>query len=171
MAMRNPAAILISPVLLALAACGTNNEGESNTADDFAARINGADPDANAPRSAPPVGQVQVAPPLTPEQASAQTLPPPVVAQPLPNPVPGTPVPSTASDANISVCGANLISDFIGKEADMDTRTAIMQAADGTAGSVRFAMPGGESVQPDPTNPRLNIMIDNLGIIRDARCG
>ena len=169
--MRNPAAILISPVLLATAACGTNSDVGSNTADDFAARINGAEPEDDGERQAPPVGQVQVPAPLTPEQAAAQALPPPIVAQPLPTPALETSQPGTASGVKISVCGAHLMTDFIGKKADMEIRTAIMQAADGTAESVRFAPPGGESVQSDPTNTRLNIMIDNLGIIRDARCG
>jgi hypothetical protein len=59
---------------------------------------------------------------------------------------------------------------FIGKPADDPTRAAIMTAA-ADAREIRFVSPGSAYIRPDPTSSRLNIMIDNLGIIRDARCG
>ena len=59
---------------------------------------------------------------------------------------------------------------FIGKPADEATRAAILVAATG-AREVRFVPPGSDYIRPDPTNPRLNLMLDNTGIIRDARCG
>jgi hypothetical protein len=40
-----------------------------------------------------------------------------------------------------------------------------------SAQEVRFVKPGRVSVNPDPTNPRLSVMLDKQGIIRDVRCG
>ena len=45
-----------------------------------------------------------------------------------------------------------------------------MSAAEG-ASDVRFVDAGSEFIPPDPANPRLNIMLDARGIIRDAKCG
>ena len=142
--------ILASPLVLALAACGSNTEDTSNSADDFAARINGGT--ASAPAPAP---NATVAP---------------TVAEPLPNAAPGVFAPGTLTDPESATCAATQMGPFIGKPADDATRAAIMEAAAG-AREVRFVQPGGPTVNPDPTNPRLSIMIDNLGIIRDARCG
>lgn len=156
--MTKLSAILISPVLVALAACGSNPESGSNSADDFAARINGEQPAAqnagpnDAPTVAAPLPGAATQPAATPG-AQRQTY-----------------VPGTIADPQSSICAANKMGPFIGVPADDATRKAIMEAATG-AGSVRFVMPGSATVQPDPTNPRLSIMIDNLGIIRDARCG
>jgi hypothetical protein len=134
-----------------LAACGGGEEDSSNSADDFAARINGEG-------GAPAVDATNA----------------PVKAEPLPGAAEGAYTPGTLTDPNSSVCGANLMGPFIGKEADSSTRLAVMDAvreAGKDAGNVRFVAPGSATVQPDPTNPRLNLMIDNLGVIRDARCG
>lgn len=155
----------MAPTVFAIAACGGAPAGNSETADDYAARINGDT--ASAP--VPPAGPVEVAAPVTPEQAQAAPLPAPTIAQPLPGAAPGAYVPGTLTDPNSSICGANLMADYIGKEADLATKAAIKIAASG-ASEVRFVEPG-VTVNPDPTNPRLSIMIDNLGVIRDARCG
>lgn len=141
--------LIAAPALLALAACGGSEAGTSNTADDFAARING-----NNPASAP-----------NPAATNA-----PQIAKPLPGAAEGAYVPGTLTDPESAICAANQMGPYIGKEADNATKLAIMEAAKG-AGEVRFILPGGANVNPDPTNPRLNIMIDNLNIIRDARCG
>lgn len=59
---------------------------------------------------------------------------------------------------------------FLGKPADDATRRAIMDATSDVR-EVRFITPGSDYIEPDPTHPRLNIMIDVTGVIRDARCG
>ena len=171
--MNKISAFLIAPLVLAATACGSEPAGNSETADDFAARINGE----AAPGPVPPAGPVVVAAPVAPEQAEEQSgqpvqpvqLAPPTVAQPLPGAAPGAYVPGTLTDPNSSTCGANLMGDHIGKEADLATKAAIKMAAS-RASEVRFMQPG-QSVNPDPTSPRLSIMIDNLNVIRDARCG
>ena len=136
--------------LLALSACGGGADDSANTADDFAARINGGAQGTQAP---------------APEATAT-----PTIAQPLPNAAEGAFAPGTATDPESATCGANKMGPYIGKPADVPTRTAITTAAAG-ASEVRFVPPGSDYIRPDPTNPRLNIMIDNLGIIRDARCG
>ena len=165
--MKRFACLLVTPLALTLIACGSEPAGESETAEDFAARINGGG--ANA--SAAPAATGQAA---TPAQAGGQVvqpvqLAPPTVAKPLPGAAPGAYVPGTLTDPNSATCGANLMGDYIGKEADLATKSAIKMAASG-ASEVRFVQPG-QTITPDPTSPRLSIMIDNLGIIRDARCG
>lgn len=139
--------LIAIPGLLALCACGASEEQTSNSAEDFAARING--------NTATPAAEATNAP---------------QVAAPLPGAAEGAYAPGTLTDPESSVCAANLMGEFIGKEADNSTKLAIMDAAKG-AGEVRFVAPGSATVLPDPTNPRLNIMIDNLNVIRDARCG
>ena len=42
----------------------------------------------------------------------------------------------------------------------------------GRSDNLRFVLYGSNvSVNPDPTNPRLSLMLDAQNIIRDARCG
>lgn len=133
--------------LLALGACG-GNETEtpaSNEAADFAARINGG-----AATSPAPVA--------------------PTVVEPREGAAEGAFAPGTATDPESATCGANAMGPFMGKLADDATRAAIMTAAAG-ASEVRFIAAGSDYIRPDPTNPRLNLMLDTQGIIRDARCG
>ena len=60
---------------------------------------------------------------------------------------------------------------FIGKPADQATRAAIA-AALGRTDNLRFVTYGSIGfVNPDPTNPRLSLMLDAQNVIRDARCG
>lgn len=143
--MTKLSAIIALPTLLALAACGGEEPDTSNSADDFAARINGGAPNA----------QATVAP---------------TVAAPLEGAAEGAYSPGTATDPQSATCGANEMGPFIGKPADDATRAQIMTVAAG-ASEVRFIPAGSPYVRPDPTNPRLNLMLDNLGVIRDARCG
>ncbi len=134
--------------LAMLSACsGGTEEDTSNEADDFAARINGDGTPAAAPG----------------DQA-------PRIAQPLPNAAPGAFAPGTATDPASENCGANRMGQFLGKAADDSTRNAIMEVAS-DINQIRFIAPGSDNIVPDPTNPRLNIMLDSAGIIRDARCG
>lgn len=144
-------AALMSAACLCLAACGERPASDANSADDFAARINGGEKASPAP--------------------VVKATNAPTVAQPLPGAVEGAYVPGTLTDPQSSTCGANLMGGFIGQQADDATRTAVMEAASGNAQSVRFVLPGSTTVNPDPANPRLSIMIDNLNVIRDARCG
>ena len=56
------------------------------------------------------------------------------------------------------------------KQADDATRAAILEATSSVQ-EVRFLPAGSPYVAPDPTSARLNLIIDNIGFIRDARCG
>jgi len=156
--MNKTHAILAGFVCLSLVACDAGNRSGSNSADDFAARINGGKPIA---QKVEPTDAPTVAAPL-----------PGAVTQPVATPgaQQETYVPGTMADPQSSICAANAMGPFIDKLADDATRKAILEAASG-AGSVRFVLPGSAIVQPDPTSTRLSIMIDNLNIIRDARCG
>lgn len=142
--------ILTAPALLALAACGAPEETDTSAAaDDFAARINGGGA-GNAPAPAATVA--------------------PTIAPPRENAAPGAFAPGTATDPASQTCNANKMGPFLDRTADEATRLEVMSAAAGAA-EVRFIQPGSDFINPDPTNPRLNIMLDNQGIIRDARCG
>lgn len=139
------ARIAAAASLLALSACGSGVEETSNSAEDFAARINGG----NA--------------------TGAQATQAPQVAEPLPGAAPGPFTPGTQTDPS-SACGATKMGPFIGKVADDPTRVQIMAAAEGIL-EVRFIAAGSPYINPDPTNPRLNLMLDQQNVIRDARCG
>ena len=129
---------------LLLAACGGPEDGTG--ADDFASRIKGGTPAAT-----PTVGPAQ--------------------ATPLPGAAPGPFTRGTLTDPAAKTCGATLMGPFIGRLADQPTRAAIAQTL-GRTSNVRFVTYGSiGNVNPDPTNPRLSIMLDAQNIIRDARCG
>lgn len=146
--MKTLAFTLSTLSLVALAACSTAEEADtSGNADEFAARINGGE--------AAPQVNATVAPTVVPPRENAAE---------------GAFAPGTATDPESATCSANKMGPFIGKVADEATRLDVMNAAAGAA-EVRFIAPGGDYIRPDPTNPRLNIMIDKQGIIRDARCG
>ncbi|MEQ8412075.1 MAG: hypothetical protein RIC51_03735 [Erythrobacter sp.] len=145
-----PAAPTLALALL-LAACGsqTPESPTGNEADAFAERIKGASPDP-APAPAP-----------------TQT---PRIAAPRPGAAPGPYVPGTATDPEAQTCNAPAMAPYLGKAADDATRAEIMEVIGG-ANEVRFIQAGSSYINPDPTNPRLNLMLDKGGIIRDARCG
>ena len=86
--------------------------------------------------------------------------------------VPGSaPAPIQTAPPEIKpVCKSDEMLAFLGRPADDATRREIMTASEGIQ-EVRFIAPGSDYIKPDPTHPRLNIMIDVTGIIRDARCG
>ncbi|MCK0128504.1 hypothetical protein [Erythrobacter sp. F6033] len=145
--------------LMMVAACGEKPDNAATTnaaAEDFAARINGPDGAAKANTSG--------------TAATPSTAVSPTVAQPLPNAAAGAFVAGTATDPNAVTCDANKMGPFIGRVADAPTRTDIEIVA--SAGrEIRFIRPGAETIAPDATNPRLNLMLDSQDIIRDARCG
>ena len=95
---------------------------------------------------------------------------PPQIAQPLEGAAPGPFVAGTATDPESKTCAANRMGPYLNQPADDATRAAIMKEAE-AAKEVRFIAPGSDFIRPDPTHPRLNIMIDVTGVIRDARCG
>lgn len=129
---------------LLLGACGGPEDGTG--ADDFASRIKSGTPAA------------------TPSVA-------PSVAQTLPGAAPGPFTRGTLTDPAAKTCGATLMGPFIGKLADQPTRAAIVETL-GRKANLRFVAYGSiGNVNPDPTNPRLSIMLDAQNIIRDARCG
>ena len=137
---------ILTVAAISLTACGSPAPEEN--ADDFASRIGSGGNGA----------------------AVAQGTVAPTVATPLPGAAPGAFAPGTQTDPN-SACAANKMGDFIGKLADDATRVAAQQAAEG-ASEVRFIAFGtAEYISPDPANPRLNLMLDQQNIIRDARCG
>lgn len=129
--------------LLALAACGNQvGEAPSNSAEDFAARINGG------------------------EANGAQGAAPPTPAANLPVSVSG---PGTHTDPD-AACGAAQLASYVGREADKATRDEIMELVPDPS-QVRFVLPRGVSGAPDPANPRLNVTLGDGDIIRDIRCG
>jgi hypothetical protein len=144
----------ILPLILALAACGSEPAQPGNDAESFAARI--------AAGEATP-GATTPAAPGTP-------VPPKIVA-PLPGAAPGPFARGTLTDPAAKTCGAPLMGPFIGKPADQATRAEIARTL-GRTDNLRFVTFGSiATVNPDPTNPRLSIMLDAQDIIRDARCG
>ena len=139
---------------LALSACGNEPEQPGNDADSFAARIEG---NGAAPGATP-----------VPVPAAAAT---PQIATPLPGAAPGAFARGTLTDPDAAMCGAPLMAPFVGKLADQTTRAAIAQTL-GRTSNLRFVAFGSDgNVNPDPSSPRLSLMLDAQGIIRDARCG
>jgi len=138
--------------MLALAACGSDPAKPGNDAESFAARIGAAE----ATPGATPVPAATVAP---------------KVEAPQPGVAPGAFARGTATDPQAAKCGATLMGPFLGKLADQPTRAAIAQTL-GRTDNLRFVAFGSTGyINPDPTNPRLSLMLDAQGIIRDARCG
>ncbi len=147
-------AFALPALALLLSACGSEPEPSGNDADSFAARIGKGE-------ATPGAGGVPV----------AQGTVAPTVAQPMPGAAPGPFAPGTLTDPAAKTCGAPLMGPFIGKLADQATRAEIAKAL-GRTDNLRFVAFGATAnVNPDPTNPRLSIMLDAQGIIRDARCG
>jgi hypothetical protein len=147
-------AFALPSLALALAACGSAPEQAGNDAESFAARIGKGEATPGA--SGIPAAQGTAAP---------------TIATPLPGAAPGAFAPGTLTDPKSGTCGAPLMGPFIGKLADQATRAEIAKAL-GRTDNLRFVAFGSSAgVNPDPTNPRLSIMLDAQGIIRDARCG
>ncbi|MCZ8369598.1 MAG: hypothetical protein O9293_06450 [Porphyrobacter sp.] len=146
-------AFTLPALALVLTACGSEPEQPGNDAQSYAARIGQA--------GATPVAELP----------TAQGTVAPTVATPLPGAAPGAYAPGTLTDPAAQSCGAPLMGPFIGKTADQATRTAIATTL-GRTDNLRFVAFGGNvSVNPNPANPRLSIMLDAQNIIRDARCG
>jgi len=158
--MKSHCLVCALPVLLALSACGGNETDATQSADDFAARINGEATAEGTSAGSSPVAKTTQAPPQPK---------PPQIAQPLPNAAPGPYEPGTATDPESATCSANIMGPFLGRAADAATRAEIQQVAV-NASAIRFLEPGSGLIA-DPTNPRLNLMLDYTGVIRDARCG
>lgn len=143
------------PFTLALAACGSEPAQPGNDAESFAARIGAAGGATPVPVAAP---------------APAATVAP-QVATALPGAAVGPYARGTLTDPASKTCGAPLMGPFIGKLADQPTRAEIAKML-GRTDNLRFVTPNsGLTINPDPTNPRLSIMLDEQNIIRDARCG
>lgn len=141
---------LTAAATMALAACASEPEpvDPATEADAFSKRIKSG---AGAAEATNPVA--------------------PRIAKPLPNAAPGPFTPGTQTDPASATCGANKMGPYIGKLADEVTRIEIVKVL-GRKDKLRFvAFGSGGYINPDPTNPRLNLMLDAQGIIRDARCG
>ncbi len=140
--------LLPLPAIAMLAACGGAAE-QSETAEQYAARINGTG------QSAPATGPA-------PQGA-------PSVSTPLPGAAPGPVEPRTSTDPSASSCGATAAAEFLGQSDNAQVRQAIAEKAQPRAG-IRFIRPG-EMYTQDFNNNRLNVMLDAGGVIRDFRCG
>ncbi len=152
----SPRALLLPLLAIALAACGSDAKPSGNDSESFAARL-------KAGEATPPANPASV-----PDPAATAT---PQIAQTLPGAAPGAFARGTLTDPASAKCGAPLMAPFMGKLADQPTRAAIAQTL-GRTDRLRFVAFGSEAnVNPDPTNPRLSLMLDAQGIIRDARCG
>ena len=130
-----------------MAACQDTSPANNETADDYAARLNGG---PTQPVQAEPTGQV---------------VPP----RPTPKP---TPTPSWADGmltADMAHCDADKVAPFLGQKDSPATRQAIKSAV-GPDRQMRFVMPG-ITVTPNAKSNRLNVMIDITGVVRTARCG
>ena len=157
--MKRLALTVLIPAFGVIAACSEAEPVEPNdAAADFAARINGGNPPAGQPATQQPAGQ---------QLASPQMVPPRPAPAPQAIPLAGAPPGSGPISPN---CKADRMGPFLGRTADEATRLAVMSAAEG-ASDVRFIDAGSTFIPPDPANPRLNIMLDASGIIRDAKCG
>lgn len=147
--------LLCAAASVTLSACASEPEQEKATsqAEEFAARINGNQAQAEA------------------QTAPQQTTP--VETQVEPQPASDEPQPAfaagTATDPS-SACNANQFSQFLGQQPNAEVRNQIMETAEGLT-EVRFIAPGSDYIKPDPTHPRLNVMIAVDGVIRDIRCG
>jgi hypothetical protein len=144
--------LVTAAAVLALGACSNEPEpvDPAAEADAFAQRIKGAE---------------------TPVAPAAQATAAPRIAKPLPGAAPGPFIPGTQTDPGAATCGANRMGPFLGKLADEPTRLEVVKTL-GRNDNLRFvAFGSGGYINPDPTNPRLNLMLDAQGIIRDARCG
>ena len=151
------AALALLPALVMIAACGSKAVEEDKTtsaAEDYAARINGNKTAQETPAALPTAEPLAAAPTQAAANAAA---------------APGAYAAGTAADPN-SACNANLFGEFLGKQPDAEVRAQIMDAA-ADIPEVRFITPGSDYIKPDPTHPRLNVMIAVDGVIRDIRCG
>jgi hypothetical protein len=145
-------AFALPALCLTLAACGGEPAQPGNDAESFAARIGAGD----------------ATPGATPAPAATAA---PQIAEPLPGAAPGPYARGTLTDPASKTCGAPLMGPFIGKLADQTTRAEIAKML-GRTDNLRFVAYGSiANINPDPTNPRLSIMLDAQNIIRDARCG
>jgi hypothetical protein len=144
----------LAAAALAMAACGSEPEQPGNDAESFAARIGQGD-----------------ASPTPGATLAAQGTAKPTIAKPRPGAAPGPFSRGTLTDPASKTCGAPLMGPFIGKLADQATRAEIVKVL-GRTDNLRFVAYGAPGyINPDPTNPRLSIMLDAQNIIRDARCG
>ena len=149
-------AIALASLAFTISACGNDPAQPGTDADSFAARI-GSDGAAAAPGAVP-----------APAPAATVAA---MVATPLPGAAPGPFAKGTLTDPASKTCGAPLMGGFLGKLADQGTRAEIARML-GRTDNLRFVTFGSAgTVNPDPTNPRLSIMLDAQNIIRDARCG
>jgi len=139
--------LLSLPVLLLMTACGGPPQ-QSETAEEYAARINGT------------AQQGQAAP--GPQTAAN-------VATPLPGAATGPMENGTQTDPAASACGATSVAEYLGQSDTSEIRQAINDRAQ-ARGGIRFIRPGEDQTQ-DFNNNRLNVMFDANGVIRDFRCG
>lgn len=145
------AALSLSSLAL-LSACG-EPAGEGETADDYAARLNGKASAQDTSRSTSGSERGQGAP---------------NVATPPPGAAPGPFEPGTQTDPQAAACGAPDAAPAVGQsyaQAEVAIRDALPSGA-----SVRVVRPG-QATTEDYNPRRLNVMLDAGGVVRDLRCG
>lgn len=142
--------LILSPLFLS-AACGGPAQ-QSETAEEYAARING---------SAPVAAQAETS--ASGQQSSA------TLATPLPGAAPGSAEPGPQTSLATSPCGTTSVAEYLGQSDTSEIRQAIVAKAQ-AKGGIRFIRPG-EAQTQDFNNNRLNVMYDATGVIRDFRCG
>ncbi|MGB7406904.1 MAG: I78 family peptidase inhibitor [Pontixanthobacter sp.] len=93
----------------------------------------------------------------------------PTVAQPNSGAAPGAMEPGTMTDPATSTCGATRGASFLGEPFTDELFESIAHIVP-EGGAIRVQRPG-ESYTQDYVANRLNVMLDDGGIIRDLRCG
>ena len=172
--MRHIASVLSAVAgfgFVGLGLSGCSEQGAPDDADiadtmaqDYAARIKGEAGGQTASSQPGVVSNPGVDPAQPPAPANA-----PSVAVAPPSAATGPYAPGTATDPN-TACNAGLFAAFLGQAPSAQVRAQIAERAVDLP-EVRYIPAGSEFIKPDPTNPRLNIMIAVDGIIRDIRCG
>ncbi len=137
-------------LFLTLSACSDAGQN-AESADDFAARVNGA----------PAAGG-------TAQAADGQQYAPKIAAA-QPGAAAGPPEAGTQTDPAASSCGANKGGQYLGQADSAQLREAIGQIVPAD-GSMRV-VPYGGVIDASYREKRLNVMLDAGGIIRDLRCG
>ena len=149
-----PFAIAAVTSLTLLTACG-NTDGEDESAEEFAARVNGEAP-AAIPAGTAASGDAPDPMPAAPAIVSA-------------NPQAGPYEEGTMTDPKASSCGATRGASYLGERYSGELEQSIAHIVP-EGGTMRAVRPG-DAVTQDLRENRLNIMLDGSDIVRDLRCG
>ena len=153
---------------LALAACGSSS-GETESADEFAARVNAGasgQPVPTAPAAPSDSGTTDPAPgPAQAPQTPARIAEPKPGAAPIQAPF----EPGTLTDPKAAECGATKMATFLSQTYSEQLFNVISAQVPANS-PVRIVRPD-TAVTQDHRPNRLNVMLDRNDVIRDFRCG